>query len=529
MPRTQTMPVLKVTLLFTLLGVLPPLDARWSLCGSVAAQEVPAVESEPEPLPPIIRRRAELAALLAEGSARILIELELEPRFVPEGDLHEAAREDQRDRIAGAQNAFLRYLSGPAQQNALSSLARTPTEPPEFEVVPFLAFQLENGAGGTGINPQLILENLEALAIGTRTLSTGPRIKSISPDIPQPPALDKSVPLIRADRVWPTSSGVGQTVAVLDSGVEYEHDFFGQNDPMKTNIVAGGCYSTTLGGYGATSLCPPSPPCASPTDRACGINCTGIAWCEHGTHLAGIVAGNDSSRKPHGVAKDGSLISIQVFSKVTNPGFCQDPAPCLLSFEYDRMLALQQVVGLRSTYNIAAVVMAQSSGAYRSSAECELAYPGLKAMIDTVTSYGIPVVVPTGNDTLRDALGAPSCISRAISVGATNDDDDVAGFSNIAEASFLDLLAPGVEIEAPVLRNLTSPRRGTSMAAAHVAGAWALLRGACSMATLGHILQALQATGKKIDDERAGGVAENLPRIDVLEALKYLGTNKQCN
>src|SRR5262249_27430483 len=63
--------------------------------------------------------------------------------------------------------------------------------------------------------------------------------------------------------------------------------------------------------------------------------------------------------------------------------------------------------------------------------------------------------------------------------------------------------------------------KGTSMAAPHVAGAWAALKSAMPAASLGHILNALISTGAPITDSRQGGSITK-PRIRVDAALSML-------
>ena len=65
---------------------------------------------------------------------------------------------------------------------------------------------------------------------------------------------------------------------------------------------------------------------------------------------------------------------------------------------------------------------------------------------------------------------------------------------------------------------------GTSMAAPHVAGAFAAIRSkaACRGKSVYQIEKALETTGKAIKDNRPGGTITRR-RIDVAAALKYLG------
>ena len=132
---------------------------------------------------------------------------------------------------------------------------------------------------------------------------------------------------------------------------------------------------------------------------------------------------------------------------------------------------------------------------------------------------------------ITDGISRPACIQSAISVGATDDQDRVASFFN--NASILSLLAPGTGtgkdlstnppgsgIYSSIPGGSYTDMSGTSMAAPHVAGAWALLRQARPAATVDQILDALQSTGVLITDEKRPHITK--PRIQVDSALNAL-------
>jgi hypothetical protein len=88
---------------------------------------------------------------------------------------------------------------------------------------------------------------------------------------------------------------------------------------------------------------------------------------DHGTHVSGIAVGN--SGKTFGVAKDASLIAIQVYSPFTSRFDCYPSAPpCLLSYDSDQLAALEYIYSLRSTFPIAAVSL--SLGGRHSPTRC---------------------------------------------------------------------------------------------------------------------------------------------------------------
>jgi subtilisin family serine protease len=129
-------------------------------------------------------------------------------------------------------------------------------------------------------------------------------------------------------------------------------------------------------------------------------------------------------------------------------------------------------------------------------------------------------VAASGNDYWPDAMSAPGCISSAIGVGAVDDSDHVALFSNSMAA--LDFFAPGVLVRSSVPGGGTATVNGTSMATPHVAGAFAVLREARRTATIAALETALKNTGVSVVDTRS--FADNLtrPRIRVDVAVKSL-------
>ncbi|EZP75153.1 Bacillolysin (neutral protease) [Parageobacillus genomosp. 1] len=86
--------------------------------------------------------------------------------------------------------------------------------------------------------------------------------------------------------------------------------------------------------------------------------------------------------------------------------------------------------------------------------------------------HGVTIVAAAGNGGEK-GLDYPANSSYAISVGATNENDEVAWFSNID--SKLDLVAPGDFVPAITAYGEVALLSGTSLAAAHVSAAAALI------------------------------------------------------
>ena len=154
----------------------------------------------------------------------------------------------------------------------------------------------------------------------------------------------------------------------------------------------------------------------------------------------------------NGVAKDATLIAVQVFSRFDNATYCGSSAPCILSFSSDQMQGLERVYALRTSLTIASANMSLGGGTYTANCDGD----ALKPSLDNLRAAGIAVAIASGNNGYTNAISAPACISSAISVGATCDSsngyctgvDAVASYSNIA--SFISLLAPGSVVTSSV-------------------------------------------------------------------------------
>jgi subtilisin family serine protease len=128
-------------------------------------------------------------------------------------------------------------------------------------------------------------------------------IANVVEDVPEPPALADSVPLINADDAAALGAdGNGQAIAILDTGVERNHAFFGGR------VVAEACFSSNSTADGATTVCPGG--ATTSTAPGSAAPC-GHPRCDHGTHVAGIAAGQDANRR--GVAPAADLLAVQVF------------------------------------------------------------------------------------------------------------------------------------------------------------------------------------------------------------------------
>jgi subtilisin family serine protease len=351
----------------------------------------------------------------------------------------------------------------------------------------------------------------DADATSLAELAASPLVASIEEDVARPMTLSQSVPLIGAPQAWDAGySGAGWTVAILDSGVDATHPF------LAGKVVGEACYSTTdvSGATTSTSLCPGGLATASGSGVAAPCRPV-VQNCDHGTHVAGIAAGAGPSFS--GVARDANLLAIQVFSKF-GAADCGG-SDCLLAWDSDVLAALDRVYAVRDSMHIAAVNLSLGGSIYAGT--CDDVSPAMAAGIQQLRDAGVPTVIASGNGGSTAGLAFPACLSAAISVGSTTKTDVVSTFSN--SSASLSLLAPGEPINSSVPGGGFAYKMGTSMAAPHVAGAWAVLKQRKPSATVDELLNALRTTGALITDGRQGS-GLSFPRIRVNAALDGLRT-----
>jgi len=345
---------------------------------------------------------------------------------------------------------------------------------------------------------------------GLDQLAAQPGVVSVTEDVAVPPSLDESIPIIGADQASAQGmTGAGSVVAVLDTGVATHHPF------LKDRVVSEACFSPIDPDLTATSLCPDGTDHQEGTGTAdSGTGpCTAIADCDHGTHVAGIVAGNGegiTGAPKRGVAPGANLIALQVFSKFTSEDICgPGAAPCVLSFTSAQLAALEKVLQLRQSGTpVVAANLSLGAGRYATACDDDARKPA----IDNLLAAGVATVVAAGNNGYTDAVSAPGCVASAITVGATTDDDQLSAFTN--RGPLLDLLAPGTSIVSSVPGGGYASKNGTSMAAPHVAGALAILRQAFPNDSIASLESRLKSGGRTISYTGA-----DTPRLDVAQAL----------
>ncbi|MDQ7905308.1 S8 family peptidase [Phytohabitans sp. ZYX-F-186] len=166
----------------------------------------------------------------------------------------------------------------------------------------------------------------------------------------------------------------------------------------------------------------------------------------HGTHVAGTIGGTN-----YGVAKGVQLVAVRVLDCVGSGTL----AGVLGGVDWVTANAVKPAVANMSL------------GGSPSSA--------LDAAVEASINSGVSYAVAAGNEDMDACGGSPARTPNAITVGATDEVDFRASFSNYG--SCVDIHAPGNNIPSSVASSDTAIDRysGTSMASPHVAGAAALL------------------------------------------------------
>ncbi len=283
--------------------------------------------------------------------------------------------------------------------------------------------------GGTLIGMLPLVNGLVAALDGNgiQSLSNQSNVVYISPDRSLSLMADTPGPAVNASAAWTanyTGSGVG--VAVIDSGVNPHTDLYSPGLLFWTSRVV---YSQ--------SFVP-------------GVSSAADVY-GHGTHVAGLIAGNAASSSGlqysktfKGIAPTAKIINLRVLDA---NGQGTDSAV---------INAIQQAISLKSTYNIRIINLSLGRGIYES-----YRLDPLCQAVEQAWKAGIVVVVAAGNDGRYLPTGgygtitAPGNDPYAITVGAmktmdtpTRADDLIASYSSkgptfIDRIVKPDVVAPG--------------------------------------------------------------------------------------
>jgi serine protease AprX len=308
----------------------------------------------------------------------------------------------------GNVNVIIRYASPPVAANHASVTAKGGSLKQNLNSVNSAAYSVPAAA-------------LESLVLD-------PQVVYISPDRKVAGRLEYANPTVHADVAFNSGyDGTGIGIAVIDSGVSAHPDLIsargGSRVVYSRNFVSGASGNDDYG---------------------------------HGTHVAGILAGDGSnSTKPNdtrafrGMAQNASIISLKVLDA---KGSGSDSLV---------IAAIEQAVALKAVYNIRVMNLSVGRPVYESYRQDPLCLA-----VEYAWKNGIVVVVAAGNEG-RDnfsrnngygTVGSPGNDPLVITVGAMNDestvdrsDDRIASYSSKGPTGIdhivkPDLVAPGNRI-----------------------------------------------------------------------------------
>gem|GEM_PF-1662919 len=465
--------------------VLASLVATVLAAGLVAPPAVAAPGGPGPADPPISAGAPEAAhAEAAEtGQTRVIAHLDLDA--VPEGLLSAGAAAGQRAAIASGRASVAADLGGDAEVTA--ALERLPAV------------------------------GLEVSARGLRALESHHLVAAIEVDEPLAPALDVTVPHVDAAVPAGGTDGSGTVVAVLDTGVD------GTHVALEDRVVAEACFSSGRDGSAGSGDCPDGS--AQQTGEGAGVPLPDeVRGYDHGTHVAAIAA-TAGPYPGDGMAPGAGIMAVQVF---------HDDGGRTLAWTSDILLGLEHVAEQAAAgLDVVAANLSLGGGAFTGTCS----HSGFAAAAADLASEGVATIAAAGNAGRTDAVSLPACVEGVISVGATTISGDwldgrdgvdpeggaeIASYSNVA--SFVDLVAPG-NVRAAIPDNRLQGKAGTSMAAPHVAGAWARLRAATAADVADSVLlDVLQETAADARDTRDGGQVEPYPELRLAAAVDELLT-----
>jgi subtilisin family serine protease len=371
---------------------------------------------------------------------------------------------------------------------------------------------------------EVVLDGLAVVAPAgsARLIAALPGVASVTPSVSYGRTLFSSPAVIGAPQIWgPTLStaGEGMKIGIIDDGIDQTHPFFSPSGfAMPAGFPKGNRAYTTAKVIVARSFPPPdlhNRYGKLPFDPSPGGS-------EHGTHVAGIAAGD------HGTTAPGPNGPVQV----------SGIAPLAYLGNYRVLTIPTDQVGLdgNSPEIVAGIEAAVRDG--MNVINLSLGEPDMTPSRDIVVQalngaaqVGVVPVVAAGNE--FDSLGygtidSPGSAARAITVGAATKGGAMAIFSSSGPTPYSlslkpDVTAPGVSILSSVPRHFGTWAEfdGTSMATPHVAGAAALLLQRHPSWSVADVKSALVLTGKpvtghagEVPPTREGGGMIWLPKAD---------------
>ncbi|MBN3895257.1 MAG: S8 family serine peptidase [Nostoc sp. NOS(2021)] len=270
-------------------------------------------------------------------------------------------------------------------------------------------------------------------------------------DVPDLGGNNWGADLIKAPEAWAHGyTGKGVVVAVVDTGVDYNHEDLKDNIWTNPKEIAGNGKDDDGNGY---------------VDDIHGWNFVDnnnnvLDDNGHGTHVSGTIAGENNNYGVTGIAYDAKIMPVKVLDDSGSGSYTSIAKG--IHYAVD---------------NGANVINLSLGGNYSNST--------LESAINYASSKGVIVVMAAGNDGGSSPDYPARYASKSgIAVGAVDKNNNLADFSNRSGTNQISYVtAPGVNVYSSVPNNQYAIYSGTSMAAPHVAGVVALMLSANSKLT----------------------------------------------
>ena len=281
---------------------------------------------------------------------------------------------------------------------------------------------------------------------------------------------------IQADSVWALGyQGEGAIIAGQDTGYDF-------TNPLILNKYRGYSPDTLIHDYNWHDAIFEINPLHGDSIPEESLNPCGFLSPEpcddhrHGTHTMGTMVGRDSTNFI-GVAPQAKWIGCRNMER----GYGK---PSTYTECYEWFLAPTDMNGENADPSKAPHVINNSWNCPAMEGCNPDNWHIMETVVNNLTAAGTIVVVSAGNDGSQGCgsiYKASSFFDNAFTVGATDDDDDIASFSSIGPINIdssgrlkPDIVAPGVQVRSITLNGFGT-WNGTSMAGPHVAGVVALI------------------------------------------------------
>jgi subtilisin family serine protease len=268
-----------------------------------------------------------------------------------------------------------------------------------------------------------------------------------------------------------TSAGAGLKIGIIDDGIDQEHPFFSpQRYQMPPGFPRGQRAFTTAKVIVARAFPPPGATwqhASKPFDPELS---------SHGTHVAGIAAGNTDTPAEAGNGESRSISGVASRAYLGNYKALTIPTDADLGLDGN---SPELVAAIEAAVADGMDVINLSIG----EPEIEPSRDIVALALDAAAAAGVVPVVAAGNDFLefgRGSVTSPGTSAGAITVAAVGKNGVLANFSSAGPSPLSLRLKP--DVAAPGVSILSSQPggwgtlSGTSMAAPYVAGAAAVLR-----------------------------------------------------